>query len=227
MSTEEDLDLYHDMDDEGAEDEPRSTRTTVPAIHPWKSNAELIAAAAELGYLRKEWRTLDPTYGRGVFWKVWRPEKLVKTDIDPTKSPNKKAGVDFTKMPWKDESFQAVVFDPPYKLTGTSQTASDARYGVKGGEKVAAILLLMTDGLEECARVVAKKGYVLAKCQPQVVSGHVVWQDLIMIEAGKKAGLELVDRLDMIGTSRKQPMEGRKQKHAHGRASTLLVFRKP
>jgi hypothetical protein len=75
-------------------------------------------------------------------------------------------------------------------------------------------------------RVVAKKGYVLAKCQAQVVSGRVVWQDLIMIHAGKEFGLELVDRLDMIGTSRKQPMEGRKQKHAHGRASTLLVFKR-
>ena len=37
------------------------------AIAKWSSNAALIADCARLGYLRKEWRTLEPTYGYGTF----------------------------------------------------------------------------------------------------------------------------------------------------------------
>lgn len=40
----------------------------VLAATAWKTNADLIVDCARLGYLRKEWITLDPTYGRGLWW---------------------------------------------------------------------------------------------------------------------------------------------------------------
>jgi hypothetical protein len=199
---------------------------TIPAIHPWKDNSELIAACAELGYLRKEWKTLDPTYGLGIFWKAWKPARLVRTDLDPSKSPSKKKGVDFTKMPWKDCSFDAVVFDPPYKLNGRPDKAVDGRYGTAERTRWQDRMALILEGLVECERVLTPGGYLLVKCQDQVVSGHVVWQTDEVTGWATKLGLIKVDRLDMIGTSRPQPMDGRRQKHAHGRASTMLVFKK-
>jgi hypothetical protein len=41
------------------------------AATSWRSNAELIADCAALGYLRANWLTLDPTYG------------LVSRKVDP------------------------------------------------------------------------------------------------------------------------------------------------
>lgn len=48
------------------------------AAGTWANNAELIRdAVVPLGYLRDEWRTLDPIYGLGRFWTLWRPRSLV------------------------------------------------------------------------------------------------------------------------------------------------------
>src|SRR5688572_16542597 len=94
------------------------------AISPYKSNAELIEAAAKLGYLKREWVTLDPTYGNGTFWKLWRPEALYCHDLAWT-------GMDFTNLTYQDSHFDAVVFDPPYKLNGTPTPGVDTRYGVQ------------------------------------------------------------------------------------------------
>jgi hypothetical protein len=195
---------------------------TVLAAHNWATNADLIADVAKLGYL--DGHVYDCTYGLGNFWKKWRPESFLGTDLYAADV----AHIDFTAMPWEDESFDAVVFDPPYKLNGTSRpqdAATDAPYGVAGPYVPADERhQLMRDGLTECARVTRK--YVLAKCQPQVCSGRMHWQDLMMVDHAKSLGLTLVDRFDLLGKHRPQPMEGRKQKHAHGRPSTLLVFRR-
>jgi hypothetical protein len=91
---------------------------TILAHGDWKTNAELIRDCASLGYLHGDWYTLDPTYGLGTFWSLWRPHTLVASDIDPAKSLWGGA-TDFTNLPWSNNLFDAVVFDPPYKLNGT------------------------------------------------------------------------------------------------------------
>lgn len=196
---------------------------TVLAAFAWKSNAELIADVAKLGYL--DGHVYDCTYGNGTFWKAWWPESLCVSDLH---SAHVMSHIDFTDMPFTDDFFDAVVFDPPYKLNGTSRpqdASTDASYGVAGPYVPAEQRhQLMRDGLTECVRVTRK--HVLVKCQDQVCSGRMHWQTLMMVDHGRTVGLELVDRFDLLGKHRPQPMEGRKQKHAHGRPSTLLVFRK-
>ena len=198
------------------------SRVPVLATSKWASNAELIADCAELGYLRSEWRTLDPTYGAGTFWKAWRPDVLVACDLDPRKSPLGSA-VDFTALPFATRSFDAVVFDPPYKLNGTPTTDVDSRYGVDVVRSWRQRLTLMLDGLTECARVLGD-GYLLVKCQDQVCGGKVRWQTLEVTSEAERLGLGLVDRLDLLG-GRPQP-EGRRQVHARRNSSTLLVFKR-
>lgn len=195
---------------------------TVLAIQKWKSNAELIAACAELGYLRTEWATLDTTYGHGTFWKLWRPEVLVGCDIDEAKSPYG-FSVDFTKLPWGDGEWDAVVFDPPYKLNGRPDPAIDARYGVAERSTWQDRMRLIIDGAVECSRVLGD-GYLLVKCQDQVVSGHKVWQTDEVTRILYCQGLMKVDRFDLL-SYRPQP-EGRRQVHAHSCSSQLLVFKR-
>ncbi len=192
----------------------------VMAFGAWPSNAEMIEDCARLGYLRPEWRTLDPTYGYGTFWKLWRPTELVACDLDLARSP---AGfpVDFTDLPFRDEAFDAVVFDPPYKLNGTPDPAADLRYGIQVPTRWQDRMALIRRGLEECSRVLGG-GYLLVKCQDQVCSGRVRWQTDEFTVHARLCGLGKVDRFD-FPSYRPQP-NGRRQVHARRNTSSLLIF---
>lgn len=204
----------------------------VRAYGSYKTNAELVHAAARLGHLRPTDRVLDVTYGKGVWWRVWRPTggQLYKSDLhDRTGGPDV-AVHDFRCLPYPGGMFDAVAYDPPYGLRGTVNE-SNGGYGLEGDYlSVDARHELMRDGLTECARVASRR--VLMKVQPQVCSGQVWWQDRIFADHGEQCGLVLVERLDMIGGDRPQPPRTRKdgtpsiQHHAYGRPSCLLIFAK-
>jgi hypothetical protein len=196
---------------------------SVLAISQWKSNAELIADVARLGYLRKDWCTLDPTFGLGNFWTEWVPDCLIGTDIDPRFSPWQDKSVDFRQIPWPDRYFDAVVFDPPYKLNGTPDPAIDERYGVHEPTRWQDRMALIRDGLTECARVLGE-GFLLLKCQDQVCSGKMRWQTYEFTKHAEGCGLGLVDRFDFL-SYRPQP-NGRRQVTARHNASQLLVFKR-
>lgn len=197
---------------------------TVLAAHRWANNGEMIADVAKLGYLNG--RVLDVTYGEGTFWKVWRPEDLTACDLDPTKSPIGYS-VDFTNLSnFLSESFDAVVLDAPYKLNGTPDGAIDGRYGTHEVRTAQQRIDLMLCGVRRCSWLPRSGGFLLVKCQDQVNSGRMWWQtDLVTAEANA-CGFRKVDRFDLLGKHRKQPMDGRRQQHAHGRPSSLLVFQR-
>lgn len=208
---------------------------TVMAISEAKNNAELMVECRELGYLDDEWLTWDATYGLGTFWKVWRPQYLIGTDIDPDKSNGYRWGVDFTRSHWRAGKFEAVVFDPPYKLNGTSACPSDDRYGVASKSTWQDRHKLIYRGIDECLRVLAPNGMLLIKCQDQVSSGAVRWQTRLFAEYAEwdqgstvipepKRRAILIDMLH-LPSYRPQP-EGRRQVHARRNYSTLLVLRK-
>lgn len=198
------------------------TVAPVLAFGDWPTNAEMIEDCARLGYLRSDWKTLDPTYGLGTFWKRWRPTDLVMCDLMEAKSPIGYS-VDFTALPFADRSFDCVVFDPPYKLNGTPDEAVDARYGVHVPTRWQDRMVLIRRGIEECARVLGD-GYLLLKCQDQVCSGRKRWQTDEFTKHADLCGLGKVDRLD-LDSYRPQP-NGRRQVHARTNTSTLLVFKR-
>jgi hypothetical protein len=207
----------------------RSTEMTEPVtvFTSARNNAELIVQCHRLGYLRYDWLTLDPTYGYGKFWTLWRPVDLIGTDIIPAKSPFGRS-VDFTDMPFSSGSFDAVVFDPPYKLNGTSTgkgpAASDEGFGVDGAYvKWQDRHQLIRDGITECVRVLKPKGMLLVKCQDQVC-GKKRWQTREFSAHAESLGCRLVDMLHLPG-GRKQP-PGRRQLHALQNFSTMLVLKK-
>lgn len=186
---------------------------TVKAISTARSNAELIAQCAELGYLRKDIITLDPTYGKGRFWTKWCPDKLIGTDLDPDRSLWHLGGVNFTKLEATFEytRFEQIVFDPPYKLNGTSTgkgpSASDVDYAVTEYKSWRAKHDLIQAGISSCAAVAADDCTLLIKCQDQVCCGEVRWQTHEFARHAAVVGFRLVDMLHLRG-GRKQP-EGR------------------
>ncbi len=185
----------------------------------WPTNADMITDCARLGYLRSSWLTLDPTWGFGNFWTTFRPRDLVRGDIDPH-GPGT-WDMDFRALPFRDEAFSAVVFDPPYKLNGTP-SFPDTRYGVQYPTRWQDRIGLIRRGVKECARVTSHM--LLVKCQDQVVSGKVVWQTDIVTAAAEQAGCKKVDRLDFLTNPRPQPHT--RQLHARRNYSTMLVFEK-
>lgn len=197
----------------------------VMAIGTRSNNAQLIADCHALGYLPEP--VIDLTYGKGRFWTEHRPDDLYTNDLDT--STDAQVHEDFTRTSWMDGQFAATVFDPPYKLNGTSKprgpATSDADYGVAGDYMpMVERHNLMRAGLIEAIRITKPGGFILAKCQDQVSSGRVRWQTRMLEKVAAKHGCVLVDELHVRGYRQQPP--GRSQKHARRDYSTLLVFRK-
>ncbi len=187
----------------------------VLAANLWKSNAELIADVALLGYIKQSDHVLDPTYGRGNWWTKFRPNNLVFHDIAQD-------GIDFRKLPYNNETFNIVAYDPPYVSIGGRKTTTikgfHDRYGMTDAPTSPALLqALINDGLTEAKRVVQFRGLILVKCQDgtYLTQRHAI-EDLSLIQ---------VDRFEHIGKPRPQP-PNRTQKHARRNLSTLFVFQK-
>lgn len=217
----------------------------VLSVTRWPTNAEMVADMARLGYLRPDWRTLDPTFGRGIWWKAWRPDDLVAHDLDPAKSPTGEP-VDFRAMPYPDATFDVVVFDPPYVSVGSRTKTSIGdmhdRFGLTDAPtSPEGVQQLICDGLTECARVVKPSwrengervgGYLLAKCMNYVSGGRLrPGVHDTFHHATETLGLRYVDEFVHLGDPGPQPKEnldGTPRRQVHGRAcsSTLLVFQR-
>lgn len=201
-------------------------RDPVLAINKWRSNGHLIAECARLGYLKKSWLTLDPTFGKGTFWKVWQPDELVACDIVPSKSPIG-FSIDFTDLPWPDEYFDASVFDGPYKFNGKPDEDVDERYGVHVPATWQERMDLLCRGAAEVARVTDQ--FLLVKVQDQVVSSKIRWQSRMIEDTLEPLGFGLKDRFEYL-SRREQPKKikgkKRKQKNAWRCSSQLLVFKR-
>lgn len=64
---------------------------------------------------------LDSTWGKGRFWDGSWTGWVVGLDISPHGRPHVLG--DFTQLPFRDESFDVVIFDPPY-LTDVSKSGT-------------------------------------------------------------------------------------------------------
>lgn len=202
---------------------------SVQAATRWRTNAAMIADCARLGYLRREWATLDPTYGKGNWWTEWRPAKLAAYDLNPD------CGVhvaDFRHLPIVLDSFDAAVFDPPYIAQGGRETSTEqefiSRFGLRDAPRTPdAIRLLIHDGLRELRRVVKPGGFILSKAKNYVTSGHLYIGAHYMVQDGIDLGLELVDLLQFITDGVVGADRHERQLHARNNYSTLAVWKVP
>lgn len=190
----------------------------VLAATAWKSNAEMIEAVHQLGYLKDSDHVLDPTYGRGTWWKNWQPKSLIRGLSD------------FRSMPFYNGEFDAIAFDPPYVSVGGRKTTTlgeyHNRYGMDDAPtSPAGVQEDINLGLRECHRVLKPKGILIVKCQDYISSGKF-WNGTFFTQlyAIQTLGMTMIDRLEHIGSARPQPHAT--QVHARRNLSTLFVLRK-
>lgn len=216
--------------------------TAILAATPWRTNGHLIADCHQLGYLRSTDHVLDPTFGKGTWWKEWEPEKLTTRNrsID---------GSDFRRLPFLAGSFDAIAYDPPFVCPGGRKTSTISemhdRYGMNEGGSAdpdfrtpAELQVIINDGLTEMARLVRpartknEGGIVLAKCQNYIWSGQL-WEGAELTrEHARTIGFVVVDRMEMLVRPGPQPTVNRdgsprRQVHARRNLSTLFVLRRP
>ena len=157
---------------------------------------------------------LDVTYDRGVFWQnideaTYHLERNVKK-------------YDFAEVPFNDQTFDVVVFDPPYRMSGTlTDHPTTQRYGNEN-QNYKRVPLYYENAVREAHRVLKMGGILIAKMQDQVVSGQIYFQTNQMMLWAKDFK-RMVDEVHVVNNSRPQP-PGRREVHIRRMHSTFQVW---
>jgi len=177
----------------------------------------------------------DVTYGNGVFWrKVPKGRyKLRASDL--------KHGVSATKLPYEDESLDAVVFDPPYMHTpGGSAHKNHQNYEAyyrnnsiqplddEGPPKKyhEAVLDLYFKAAKEAHRVLRKQGMYIVKCGDEVCANQQRLTHVEIINELEKKGFVTEDLFVLLRHNKPGMSRVLRQAHAKKNHSYFIVFRK-
>lgn len=175
----------------------------VESVIRTKRNGVLIAQAARL-WVADDDLVMDVTYGRGLFWTVFRPAKLICHD------KYKLDGVDFRELPEPDCSADVVVFDPPYMAPGGRVTSTigemNDRYGLVDVPKnPQETRELHEGGIKECARVLVPGGRLFVKTMDYISGGRLQKGRHHAVATAEACGLEQVDEFIHHGGLGPQP----------------------
>lgn len=177
----------------------------------------------------------DVTYGKGVFWKKVRADdyELHASDIATE--------IDCRNLPYDSESFDVVVFDPPYmecffRNGSTTKAGAGTHNSFRnhysngheapraGGAKWhAAVLELYVEGAWEAHRVLREKGVFIVKCQDEVSANRQNLTHVEIINAYLDMGFHCKD-LFVVRPNRPGMSRVVKQVHARKNHSYFLVF---
>jgi hypothetical protein len=166
----------------------------------------------------------DVTYGKGNFWKK---VDLVRYDFYP--SDIKTNGYDFKNLPYEDNIFDIVAFDPPY-MHGSPAPINDEfdktyLNNEKGGWGYKYVYSLYLDGMKESWRILKQSGILLVKCQDQIESGKNYFDHIIIYDMAKEMGY-IAEDLFILSRNQIPMMRHKYQLHARKNHSYLWVFRK-
>ncbi len=193
-------------------------------------NAEVFPSVLSL-YVPPGSKIADITYGKGVFWKNVKLEQyeLMKSDV--------KQGIDCRALPYKDQTFDCVVFDPPYMHTpgGTAHEGHqnyESYYknnGTGNGTDKKyheAVLALYFLGSKEAWRVLKSGGILIVKCQDEVCACKQRLTHVEIINYLTETMFLVEDLFVLMRTNKPGVSRVLRQRHARKNHSYFLVFRK-
>jgi SAM-dependent methyltransferase len=180
-------------------------------------------------YPRKKPRSiLDATINGGRFWRgSQRP--VIGMDIEPRHRPAIVA--DNTRMPFRDASFDVVVYDPPHIPNQGKDKSKDfnVRFGLvlrSSKENEYTFSHTFPPFVKETYRVLKPEGILLCKIADYVHHHRYQWAHIEFINAARGVGLMPCDCIIKI---RKGPIIDPKWKNAHHSRRQhcyWLIFRK-
>lgn len=206
---------------------------TVQSVVQSRENGPLLATVAQL-WIGPEELVVDVTYGRGNFWTVFRPGRLVAHDLALD-------GVDFRQLPEADGTADVVVFDPPYIPQGGRETSTLnrrpgggpnvrepggflERYGLYDGPRnVTELDELVAAGMKECTRILAPGGRLMVKCMDYISSRKYQQGRHKVVLCAGALGLRQVDEFVHYSGLGPQPPRD-VQEHSRRAHSFLCVF---
>ncbi len=217
------------------------------------SNNAIFPCVLEL-YVAENCRIADVTYGKGIFWKNIDISKyeFFPSDLRTDGLPEDcRGGIDCRELPYQDEFFDVIVFDPPYMHTpgGTAHNGHqnyEEYYAnnVEQNQHVIKTIWEETNGNppkyheavldlyyrtgKEAWRVLKENGIFIVKCQDEVCANRQRLTHIeITIELEKYGfiteDLFVVMRTNKPGISRLK----NRQQHARKNHSYFMVYRKP
>jgi SAM-dependent methyltransferase len=200
-----------------------------PLASIWEgTDAELLEKMLEF-YPRKPPKLiLDATVNAGRFWARSK-RKVVGMDIDERHHPDVVA--DNTRMPFKDDCFDVVVYDPPHIPNQGKDKGKDfnTRFGLvlkASPEQGYSFSHLYPPFVREAYRVLKKEGILICKIADYVHGHRFQWAHLELTNAAMAVGFTACDCIVKI---RKGPIvdpRWKKAHHARRQHCYWLVFRK-
>ena len=185
---------------------------------PEWSTAQIVAAILRVCFPDAS-TALDTTYGHGAFWDGSAHVEVTGSDIEPGRSPHGTA--DFRNLPYDDEAFDVVVFDPPHLADGGEDSIMAQRYGTYGGDELEDAV---TRGAREAWRV-ARLGVVVKVTDAVHGQQYVPMSDWVRGSLGD----HWMVPYEVVHQVRERALEDPKwceQLSARNNGATYLAFRK-
>ncbi len=176
----------------------------------------------------------DVTYGKGVFWKRVPKGKyrVIGSDIA--------TGTDCRRLPYKSESLDCVVLDPPY-MEGFYRRQADQKAGsgtyrafrdhyswgserAQGPKWQAAVLHFYLQAGKEAHRVLKERGVFIVKCQDAVSANRQHLTHVQLVVEYQEMGFYAKDLFVLVRKNRPAVSRLKKQVHARKNHSYFLVF---
>lgn len=200
------------------------------------NNQYLFPRILEL-YLEKGSKIADLTYGKGVFWR-----EVCDDDYD-TYFSDIQTGVDSRKTNYEDESFDCVIFDPPYmeglyrktsnQMAGSNSHSafrdrySDSLPSIESKRKYHdRVLEMYIHTGVEVDRILKKGGFYIVKCQDEVSANRQKLTHVEIIYGMEQIGFYCKDLFVVTRSNSPSVSRVLKQEHSRKNHSYFLVFQK-
>ena len=190
-----------------------------------RDNGILISKVAKL-YLPKDGKVADITWGKGVFWKNIDITKYDFFKSDKITCPE--TPYDFTKrLPYKNKTFDVVVFDPPYAHNPGNMMVNDNylnRETTKGMYHKD-IINLYKKGMRQAYRILKPGGALWVKCKDEIETSCQKWSHIEIHDMAVNMGFYAKDLFILIQKTDPH-IQHENQQHARKNHSYLWVFKK-
>lgn len=175
---------------------------------------------------------IDLTYSKGIFYKkgiVTEP----KYKLDKYPQTDDTIEADSSNIPFPDNSFKCIIFDPPFVIAG--KTYNKSKIGSDIISKRFSCYFSFDElkkhyyeTLKEAYRTLDKNGILIFKLQNTISSGKQYMSHYFTIKSAVEVGFYVKDEFILESKSKITSFGGRwkSQKHAMKYHSYFLVFQK-